>query len=79
MYLLAIYVSSLENCLLRLLAHLVMGSFASLVFILFYFYSSLYIIDINSLLGYDWQRISPICRLFILLLVSFAKQKLLIL
>jgi hypothetical protein len=47
MYLLAIYISSFENCLFNSLAHLLIGLFVLLVFNFW----TLYILDINSLSG----------------------------
>lgn len=55
-YLLTICVSSWEFSV-QLFGLFTDGKFC---FVLFSFYSSLYIIGISSLLKHDWQRISPI-------------------
>lgn len=53
-YFLAIVISSFENNLFRLLARCLIGSF---FFSLLWFWSSLYILDINCLLDALWAKI----------------------
>jgi hypothetical protein len=74
MHLLTMY-TSFESCLFNFFLHLVIGLFAHLVF---NFWSSLYILDINPLSNEYMAKIffhSVVCFL-ILILISFSVQKL---
>ena len=68
-------VSSLEKCLFKSLAYILIRLFG---FLILSFMSCLHILDINPLSVTSFENIfSPVCCLSILSMVSFAVQKLL--